>query len=203
MRWSTPFGPTPTQNRPSTRINQTLYFLRRVLEPGYVEDLSPNYVHHDSDIIWFDSDLVSSRSQRCRAIIRGLGPNPSEADVTVLATEYRGKFALDFAYEEWAASYRDTLHAAYLEAMENAITSRLSNGRASDAVALARRVLEIDPSAEQIERLLLRGYHESRAHAAVREQYAHYATLLRSELGIEPPSLGDLIAQGFRAAIDT
>ena len=39
-------------------LNQTVYFLRRVLEENYVEDLSPGYLHHDSDLIWLDPDLV-------------------------------------------------------------------------------------------------------------------------------------------------
>ena len=36
-------------------LNQTVYFLRRVLEEHYVEDLSPGYLHHDSDLIWLDA----------------------------------------------------------------------------------------------------------------------------------------------------
>ena len=35
-------------------LNQTVYFLRRVLEERYVDDLSPGYLHHDSDLIWLD-----------------------------------------------------------------------------------------------------------------------------------------------------
>ena len=45
-------------------LNQTVYFLRRVFEEDYVDDLSPGYVHHESEIIWLDPELVSSRSNR-------------------------------------------------------------------------------------------------------------------------------------------
>ena len=48
-------------------LNQTVYFLRRVLEEPYVDDLSPGYLHHDSDLIWLDSELVSSRSNRAES----------------------------------------------------------------------------------------------------------------------------------------
>ena len=41
-------------------LNQTLYFLRRVFEEQYSEDLSPGYVHHDSDVIWLDPELVTA-----------------------------------------------------------------------------------------------------------------------------------------------
>ena len=57
-------------------LNQTVYFLRRVFEPDYKDDLSPGYVHHDSDVIWLDTDLVSSRSQMSLALMRSLAVDP-------------------------------------------------------------------------------------------------------------------------------
>ena len=37
-------------------LNQTVYFLRRVFEPAYNDDLSPGYVHHSAELIWLDRD---------------------------------------------------------------------------------------------------------------------------------------------------
>ena len=47
-------------------LNQTVYFLRRVFEPTFSEDLSPGYLHHDSDVLWLDPELVNSRSRLSR-----------------------------------------------------------------------------------------------------------------------------------------
>ena len=44
-------------------LNQTVYFLRRIFEPAYKDDLSPGYVHHESDVIWLDEGLIGCRSQ--------------------------------------------------------------------------------------------------------------------------------------------
>ncbi len=52
--------------------------------------------------------------------------------------------------------------------------------------------LDVDPSAEQIEVCLLRLYRVTGAHSAAAEQYAHYATVMRDELGVEPPPLESL-----------
>ena len=41
-------------------LNQTVYFLRRVFEPAFSEETSPGYVHHDSDVLWLDPELVDS-----------------------------------------------------------------------------------------------------------------------------------------------
>ncbi len=48
---SRPFGPSSIRQMLSTHLNQTVYFLRRVLEEDYVDDLSPGYLHHDSDLL--------------------------------------------------------------------------------------------------------------------------------------------------------
>jgi DNA-binding SARP family transcriptional activator len=178
-------------------LNQTLYFLRRALDPRYKEDLSPNYVHHDSDVIWLDDALVDSRSHLCIRLIEAIAQGLPEGDIGRLAREYRGKFALDFAYEEWANAYRETLHASYLETMERAIVTKIETGHPAHAIALARRALQVDPSAEELERLLLRAYHEAGSRAAVGEQYAHYASFLKNDLGIDPPALRELIDRDF------
>lgn len=173
-------------------LNQTVYFLRRVFEPDYVEDLSPGYVHHDSDVIWLDSELVTSRSSKCRDLLRAMPATPEPDDVERLVRMYRGRFALDFDYEEWASNHRDTLHASYLEIVERAVKADLSTGHHDRGIHVARRALEVDSDAEQIEETLLRLYKITGAHAAAAEQYEHYAAAVREGLGIEPPSLESL-----------
>ncbi len=42
-------------------LNQTVYFLRRVFEPRYVEDESANYLHHDGEVVRFDPDRHIAR----------------------------------------------------------------------------------------------------------------------------------------------
>jgi DNA-binding SARP family transcriptional activator len=173
-------------------LNQTVYFLRRVLEEPYVEDQSPGYVHHNSDLIWLDGELVASRSNLCRSLIKSLPANPEPDDVEALVDSYRGRFALDFEYEEWATPYRDWLHASFLEIVERAVSTDLESGHFDRGIRLAQRVLDIDPAAEHVEVSLLRLYRASGAHAAAAEQYGHYATVMRDQLGIEPPPLESL-----------
>jgi len=173
-------------------LNQTVYFLRRVFEPEFAEDRSPSYIHHDSDVLWLDPDLVDAQSVRCNAMLAGLGPDPDVGGVRALVDLYSAPFALDFMYEEWAARHRSALHATFLEAVEKAVASGLAEGRFNEAIAIARRALTVDPDADQIELMLLRLYRVTGAHAAAAEQYGHYAHYLRSELGVDPPPLAAL-----------
>ena len=173
-------------------LNQTLYFLRRVLEEDYEDDLSPGYVHHTSDVIWLDNELVSSRSIESRALLRAFSKEPTPDEVEALVRTYTGRFALDFEYEEWASAYRDSLHAAYLEVVERSVLDDFGSGHHDRGIRFARSALDIDSSAENIEVSLLRLYRVTGAHAAAAEQYAHYATVMREELGVEPPTLESL-----------
>jgi len=173
-------------------LNQTIYFLRRVFEPTFSEDVTPGYVYHDSDVVWLDPELVTSRSMLTKVAIRRAEVDASPDSVQALSETYRGRFALDFTYEEWAVAFRDSMHAAYLEIVERAVLADTSGGAFDRAIALARRAIEVDPDAEQIELSLLKLYRRTGAHAAAAEQYAHYAAVLKNDLGIEPPPLESL-----------
>ncbi len=137
-------------------LNQTVYFLRRVFEPTYNEDLSPAYVRHESDVIWLDRELVASTSSTCVDLIRSMSPQPSPSEVAELSDTYVGPFALDFAYEEWATDFRTSLHSSYLQVIEKAVESDTINGHFERGIGLARRALDLTPEADQIELSLLR-----------------------------------------------
>ncbi len=125
-------------------------------------------------------------------MIRNMATNPTPDQVEELSASYVGRFALDFEYEDWAAAFRDSLHASYLQVVEQAVASDLGSGHFDRGIRIARRALEVDASAESVEVSLLRLYRASGAHAAAAEQYTHYATRLRQELEIEPPPLESL-----------
>ncbi|MEO5965725.1 MAG: BTAD domain-containing putative transcriptional regulator, partial [Candidatus Limnocylindrales bacterium] len=166
-------------------LHQTIYFLRRVFEPDYREGLSAGYVTYDGEVVAMNASLVDSQSRRCWRSIR----QSSNSD---LPDSYLGRFALDFAYEDWAADYRNNLHAAVLAGAEGLMARSMLNGDAASAIRVGHQVLAIDPEADAIELALLRAYKASGRHAAAAEQYGHYSAFMREELGIEPPSLEDV-----------
>jgi LuxR family maltose regulon positive regulatory protein len=172
-------------------LNQTVYFLRRVFEPDYSDDTSPGYVGQDGETIWLDAELVECRSRRCLDIIRSMPGDPTPEGAVLLATEYTSRFALDFAYEEWAGAHRDSLHAAYLRVMERAIRADLNAGHFDRGTFMAERAAEVDPDAEEIQTALIRLYQLSGAHAAAAEQYAHYERSMR-DLGLEPTPFAEV-----------
>jgi two-component SAPR family response regulator len=95
-------------------------------------------------------------------------------------------------YEEWATDFRDWLHVSCLRVIEEQIRALLDAGDHDGGIAMARRAVLTDPRNEELEASLLRLLRGSGAHAAAAEQYAHYATMLKRDLGIEAPRPSDL-----------
>jgi ATP/maltotriose-dependent transcriptional regulator MalT/DNA-binding SARP family transcriptional activator len=172
-------------------LNQTAYFLRRLFEPTFREPLSPGYLHQDGETIWLDPELVFTQSGSVRALISVQPPIASFAAASHLLDLYPAPFTLDFAYEEWAAKYRDPLHAAVLRFLEQAIRIAAQEGRRPDAISLAERALLVEPDAENVQGALIGLYRSIGAHAAAAEQYASYAATLRN-IGVEAPPIDEV-----------
>ncbi|MEO8208179.1 MAG: BTAD domain-containing putative transcriptional regulator [Chloroflexota bacterium] len=173
--------PSTAQNS----LNQTVYFLRRVFEPSYAEETSPGYLGHDGETVWLDVELVESRSDRCRRLIRALPSNPDPTHVIELAQAYRGRFSLDFIYEDWAYGFRDSLHAAYLRIVDASIRADTNSGHYSRGIELAQLAMDAAPEADDLQLALTRLYRLAGSLAAAAEQYENYARTQR-DLGLEP-----------------
>jgi ATP/maltotriose-dependent transcriptional regulator MalT/DNA-binding SARP family transcriptional activator len=170
-------------------LNQSAYFLRRVFEPDCDDDTSAGYLRSRADLIWLDQNLVHSRSADCLALLGQIRRAPTPELINSLAETYSGRFAAEFIYDDWASSFRETLHASFLDRVERAIKADTKSGAFDRALRVAQLALQADPDAEEIELCLLRLYRRTGANAAAAEQYAHYATVMREQLGVEPPPL--------------
>jgi LuxR family maltose regulon positive regulatory protein len=168
-------------------LHQAIYYVRRIFDPGYREGISAGYLTFDGEVITLDPELVISDSSRCWRLLRSTGAPDVVATEEIVAL-YQGRFAIDFTYEEWSAHYRETLHAAVLGRVEAAMAMCAASSDLERGIGLGTSILRVDPDADAIELALLRAYKAAGRHAAAAEQYAHYASTLRHELGVEPPS---------------
>ena len=181
--------PDMDPNGGANSLNQSAYFLRKVLEPGYQDETSAGYLQSKADLVWLDRDLVTSRSVECLNLLAAIRRDSSPDLITKLAEMYTGKFGGDFIYDDWASAFRDTLHASYLDRIERAVNADTQAGYFDRALSVAQQALQADPEAEQIELCILRLYRRTGANAAAAEQYAHYAGVLKNQLGLDPPPL--------------
>jgi len=169
-------------------LNQSIYFLRRVFEAEYSEETTAGYLHQESDLVWLDRDLISASSATCGELIAEYGRRADPDIVERLSETYVGRFALDFAYDEWTADFREWLHVAYLQMVETQIRLDVDHGNYRRGISLARSALEIEPRNEELELSLLKLLRGAGAHSAAAEQYSRYANVLKNDLGVDPPS---------------
>jgi DNA-binding SARP family transcriptional activator len=176
----------------SNSLNQSLYFLRREIDPWYEDDVATDYVAVQGDLVWLDPALVSADSSEFFADARRLRLGGHLVDGTLdLIARYTGHFAPEFEYEEWAIGWRSRLRSALLDAAHSAIGASLRADRLEMARDVAIALLDVDPTATDIERRLIWLYWRLGATSAARAQYEHLARGEQAD-GLDPTPLEDI-----------
>jgi ATP/maltotriose-dependent transcriptional regulator MalT/DNA-binding SARP family transcriptional activator len=179
----------------SNSLNQTMYFLRRDIDPWYDDDLSMDYVHAEGDMVWIDPSKVSIASVEFEGLAETALSSP-QMDIQaakIAVDRYAGRFCPEFEYEEWSSAWRDRLHATYLHLTLEIGNALVAQDRLSEATAVMQRGLALEPDAVELEGRLIWLYGRLGSRAAAAEQYAHYSKSHREQLGLEAPSLTEIL----------
>lgn len=180
----------------TNNLNQTLYFLRRDIDPWYDEGTSVDYIRFEGDVLRLDDEMVWTASSAFDKDVSALrvGSGWTAVDHALAAfSTYQGRFAPGFEYDEWSVAWRNHLHARYLQLAEWLIVSFASGGDLASAQEVALAALRCDAQALELERHLIWIYGASGSMAAASELYRHYSGATRTELAVEPPSLSDVL----------
>jgi len=178
-------------------LNQTLYFLRRELDPYFDEDTSYEYIVHSGDLIWLDESKVEIASVRFESrAAEALSRVDTDAAAAVAALNlYTGRFAVEFEYEEWALAWREYLHSTFLHLARSAHRTLVDRRDLAGALMVAHRAFSEDPHASEIEQALVWTYAAADSHDAAVRQYQHFALSFR-ELHDEPaPSFDEVTSR--------
>jgi DNA-binding SARP family transcriptional activator len=179
-------------------LHQTLYFLRRDIDPWFEDGNSVDYLVVEPDVVFLDPELVLVDSAAFfRQVSAALAANNVPDILLPLLRDYEAKFALDFEYEEWSVAWREQLHGLYLDAVQAAAGALLTDGRPHLAADVLQRALALDPVALELEATLVLALSRAGASAAAQYQYRHYSRLYQEEVGSAPPSLQAMLGRGF------
>ncbi len=175
-------------------LHQAMYYLRRCIDRWYEDSTSADYVVLESEIVYLDPNLVLTDSLNFHhQAASALGnENPSLIGYDALKA-YRGFFAPEFEYEEWAIDYRARTHAQYLQLVHRVVDCHLIAGEYQSAAACLMTALRLDPSAFELESQLVVALWRQGSRAAALEQYRHFAHAHTRELGMAPPRLDELL----------
>ncbi len=171
----------------TARRNLTLLLshLRRALPAPEMLIASPADVR-------LDATQVCSDSARFAQLCTGQHDHPSLDDLAAAVSLYRGPLLAGFGvpecleFELWLTQERRSFEGAYLDALTTLLDASTARGHIAEAIAYARRYLEVDALAEEVHRQLMRLYALTGERAAAQQQFELCAAVLEQELGVSP-----------------
>ncbi len=184
----------PEQEEDGARhaLRQAIYNLRSAL-PGRDSATPPLLVSHGeirinpSAGLWVDVHAFEDSIKR--------GAARDAADPHHLATAvqlYRGDFLAGFfvrdsaSFEEWLLAEQERLREATVEALRSLIESYRKRGEYRFGLHYARRLVALEPLAEEPRRTLMRFYAMTGRRSQALAEYEDLVALLDRELGVDP-----------------
>lgn len=202
---ATRFWGDRTQDRALGNLRQLLSSLPTALSPYLT--ITRQRVGLNDEAPWrMDArDLVTAAAN-----LPAHGERLSTEQMTALATalaDYHGDFLAGFSlhdnleFDEWSALERERLHQVALQGGQRLVWHYLTLADYPLALALARRLVQIDPLDEHSHRLLMLGLARSKQLAAALAQYEACRTTLAAELGVAPDPETNALAVRLRTAL--
>lgn len=170
-------------------LNQTVFQLRRYIDPQYKGGSSPDYVLSTSDHVGLNPDLVHTDLVEIRKLPARLGAGDWRARQSVALRAIRlirGEFLADLRYEEWANRQQLGVHA---DIRERLLPIAVSAGTSFDldvAAQAATALLQLDPFDEGAILALAECLNRSGRRAAARKVVVEFLQKMASDLDLEP-----------------
>ncbi len=170
-------------------LNQTVFQLRRYLDPGYRQGESPEYVISSADQVALSDDLVHTDIEVVRRLgdkLANVGWVQRQAIASKALALVEGEFLADLRYESWATRLQVGVH--------NEVRARLlpialqSDGMFDVQVSTdaATALVSMDPFDEAATLALAECLSRSGRRMAARELLVRYAEQVRAELDEDP-----------------
>ncbi len=171
------------QDRAMANLRRALTHLRGLVgEHLLITRREVSFEPHSDD--WLDVELFERVA---------LAPDASTVEeVEEAAALYRGDLLQGFyvkeasAFEEWLLRERERLHGLAVGLLRHLLDQRRERGEYDAAIAVARRLLTLDPWLEEAHRELMLLLALSGRRSEALAQYERCRLLLERELGLEP-----------------
>jgi ATP/maltotriose-dependent transcriptional regulator MalT/DNA-binding SARP family transcriptional activator len=127
-------------------LNQTVFQLRRAIDPEYRDGESASYVISTVDVVQFNSELVLTDLQQFRKLATRLDrPEVGDQapDPTALVELIGGEFLADLKYDDWASRLQMSVHAEVRDVLLQVATGR-PDVSADLSVRAACALVELD-----------------------------------------------------------
>lgn len=183
-------------------LNQTVFQLRRYIDPGYKGGESPEYVISTSEQVALNPDLVHTDLEEIRRLpAKAIGGDWKRRQTSArrAIALVRGEFLADLRYEEWTTVQQVSVHN---EVRERLMPIALSAGTSYDtdvSVSAAMALISLDPFDEGAVIALAKCLADSGRRVAARDVIIDFARRMTAELDEGPSSTIVDAARAFGA----
>jgi DNA-binding SARP family transcriptional activator len=172
-------------------LNQTVFQLRRYLDPDYRGGDSPDYVISNSDEVALDTDLVHSdlaEVGRLPSRLSGADWHQRHVAANRAIDLVQGEFLSDLRYEDWVSRLQLSVHAEVRRLLLPVAQAGPEAYDTETAARAAGALLKLDPFDEAATLALASAMALSGRRIAARNVVVDYVKRLRSEFADEPSS---------------
>jgi DNA-binding SARP family transcriptional activator len=176
-------------------LNQTVFQLRRYIDPAYRGGESPDYVISTSDQVALNPELVHTDLSELRRLpMRLAGADWSQRQVAArkAISLVRGEFLADFPYEDWSTAQQIAVHTEVRELLMPIASSSPVEYAEDVGLQAAAALMTLDPWDEGALLAMVSALARSGRRIAARRLVLAYAARLKEELD-EAPS-GEVLA---------
>jgi DNA-binding SARP family transcriptional activator len=185
-------------------LNQTVFQLRRYLDPTYSQGESPEYVTSTSEQVALANDLVHTDIQEIRRLSDRLAgsswPQRQEIATKTIAL-VKGEFLADLRYEPWATRLQIGVHNEIRAKLLPIAAQATGLYDVQVAVDAATALVSIDPFDEAATLALADGLTRTGRRVAARDLLIRYAEQVRAELDESPSTRIETAAERLRSHV--
>jgi len=167
------------------RLSDLLWLLRRAM-PALPLETTVREVHLPAESRWLDVEAFE-----------GAAASDELRDWLVALDLYRGDL-LETAYDDWLLEHREALYLEYVRLLHRASAQLLGSRQFERAVALAERLVAVEPYDEKALRTLMEGYRAIGRRGAALAVYEQFVARVADEFGVEPDPATLALAETIR-----
>jgi DNA-binding SARP family transcriptional activator len=172
-------------------LNQSVYQLRRVIDPTYRDGESPTYLLSTADSVALDPGLVTTDLQEFRKLARvfeGDGATDMRSLGNQLVDVVEGEFLAELVYEDWANSFRMAVHAEVRQVLIRFTEDPWLSAFPDLGLRAATKLADLDQYDEQAHLGMARCLQAMGRGEAARRAVRRFLARLRDDLGETPDS---------------
>jgi DNA-binding SARP family transcriptional activator len=170
-------------------LNQTVFQLRRYLDPAYRAGESPEYIISNSDHVGLDPNLIRSDVEEVRRLPERIGTPDRDRRMNAALRAIdlvRGEFLADLRYESWLPPLQLRVHSSIRSVLLPITVGAPERYDFDVATRAATALLGLDPYDEGALLALAEALAGSGRRFAAKNLLVRYAQRVREELEEEP-----------------